>query len=62
MDQASQWMRLIGGLALLTPFVLSRIPALRQHTRVVGLALAVLYIGFGIAFILWYTLVRVPPA
>ncbi len=51
-------MRLIGGLAIATPLLLSRIPGLRPHARRAGLALAVLYIGFGIVFVLWYVLIR----
>jgi hypothetical protein len=57
-EDASQWMRLIGGLALLAPFALSRMPMFRAHARRIGLAATILYIAFGIGFVLWYTLIR----
>lgn len=58
MDDATQWMRLLGALALVVPFIMSRIPQTRPHARRVGLCAAVLYIGFAVAFVAWYLLIR----
>ena len=61
MDEASQVMRLLGGLCLLAPFALGRIPSLRPYARRIGAAILILYIGFGIGFVIWYVLIRTPP-
>ena len=60
-DQASQWMRILGALALLTPFIVTRIPRFRPYGRIVGLSLTLLYLAVGVCFVLWYTLIRSAP-
>ncbi len=61
MDDGTRIMRVLGLLAMLAPLLLSRVPAFRRHARPVGLAMTVLYIGFGIAFVVWYLLIRQAP-
>jgi len=62
MDETAQWMRVLGMLAMLSPFMLGQIPILRPYARRVGLVAALLYIGLGVGFVLWWTLIRTPPA
>jgi hypothetical protein len=59
---AEQWARIIGSLALVSPFLLNRIPALRPYAGIVAKAAAALYLLFGLAFVLWWLLIRQPAA
>ncbi len=61
MDDATRLMRVLAVLAMAAPLLLSRLPMLRRHARPVGLTLALLYLGFGIGFVVWYTLIRPAP-
>jgi hypothetical protein len=62
MDEAFRWMRILGGLAVIAPFLLGRIPMARPFARRIALALAALYLLFGVSFVLWWLLIRPPVA
>jgi len=58
MDDATRWMQILGGLAIAAPMLLGRIPGTRRYARLVGRAAAMLYLAFGIGFVLWWWLIR----
>ncbi len=58
MDDATRIMRILGVAAMMAPFLLARIPALRPHARRIGLAALIAYVGFGLGFVVWTLLIR----
>ena len=58
MDEVTQWMRILGGLAMVAPILLSRIAGLRPYGRQVGLVAAGLYLATFAGFLLWWWLIR----
>ncbi len=58
MDEATRIMRVLGVMAMMAPFLLTQIPALRPHGRRIALVAAIAYVGFGLGFVAWYLLIR----
>jgi hypothetical protein len=57
-EDATQWMRILGGLAVVAPMLLGRIPAARRYARPIARIAAVLYLLVGIGFVLWWVFIR----
>ncbi len=58
MEAATRWMQILGSLAIIAPFLLSRMSTTRPYARRIALAAGALYLLFGVSFVLWWVLIR----